>query len=94
MISIPLAITSHLLITASQVAVRTSDLSREWLKDSGYRLLSVDAETADGSVKVLVAGHGDLPPMQRLEAEAQPILGGRSLELKVLDSRTYAFGGG
>jgi len=92
LISIPLAITSHRLITASRVTLGTTALAREWLRDSGYRLLSVDAETADGSVKVLVAGNGDLPPLNRLETGAGPLLFGRRMEVKVLNAESFKIG--
>lgn len=92
LISIPLAITSQRLITASKVALRTHALAREWLGGSGYRLLSVDAETADGSVKVLVAGSGDLPPLNQLDRRARPLLFGHRLEVKVLNAESFTLG--
>jgi uncharacterized hydrophobic protein (TIGR00271 family) len=89
LISIPLAFTSHRLIMASKVALRTNVLAREWLGGSGYRLLSVDAETADGSVNVLVAGSGALPPLSQLEAQALPLLFGQRLEVKVINTESF-----
>jgi len=93
LISIPLALTSHRLIVASKVALRTTALAREWLGDSGYRLLSVDAETADGSVKVLVAGSGALPPLSQLEARAIPLLFGQRVDVKVINAESFTIGG-
>jgi uncharacterized hydrophobic protein (TIGR00271 family) len=89
LISIPLAITSHRLIVASKVAVRTTALTRGWLQDSGYRLVSVDAETADGTVKVLMAGNGVLPPLSQLEARARPLLVNHRLEVKVINAESF-----
>jgi uncharacterized hydrophobic protein (TIGR00271 family) len=89
LISIPLAITSHRLIVASKVAVRTTALTREWLQDSGYRLVSVDAETADGTVKVLMAGNGVLPPVSQLEARARSLLFNHRLEVKVINAESF-----
>jgi uncharacterized hydrophobic protein (TIGR00271 family) len=90
LILIPLSITSHRLIVAGKIATRTASLAREWLQNSGYRLLSVDAETADGSVNLLVAGSGALPPIHQLNSSAGPLLFGRRITVKVLDSRIIA----
>jgi uncharacterized hydrophobic protein (TIGR00271 family) len=92
LISIPLAISSQRLITANRIALGTTALVRQWLGDSGYRLLSVDAETADGSVKVLVAGSGDLPPLRSLESQALPLMVGRRLEVKVINAASFTVG--
>lgn len=92
LILIPLSITSHRLIVAGKISTRTASLAREWLQNSGYRLLTVDAETADGSVNLLVAGSGALPPIHQLNSSASPLLFGRRLTVKVLDSRTISLG--
>lgn len=90
LISIPLAITSQRLILACRISVRSRALTEAWLRGSGYRILSVNAETADGNVDLVVAGHGELPALNRLEAAARRQLFGRSLRLKVLDARTLS----
>jgi uncharacterized hydrophobic protein (TIGR00271 family) len=89
-IMLPLSFTSYRLITTSNLAVRTAALAKVWLRDSGYRLLSVDAETADGSVNLMLTGHGDLPPISQLEASARPLLFGRNIEIQVLQSQTFS----
>jgi hypothetical protein len=48
----------------------------------------VDAETADGSVKVLVVGSGELPPRNHLETPAFPLLFGNRLDVKVINGDT------
>lgn len=63
------------------------------MRDSGYRLLSVDAETADGSVNLLLAGNGPLPPLSQLDARARPLLLGHRLNVKVLDTQSFSIGG-
>lgn len=92
LILVPLAISSERLIVTSKLSQRTADLARQWLGDSGYQLLSVDAETADGSVQLVLAGHGDLPPLPLLEAAARRELLGRRLNLKLLPSQTFTLG--
>jgi len=77
---------------ASKVALRTTALAQGWLKDSGYRLLSVDAETADGSVKVLVVGSGELPPRNQLETPAFQLLFGNRLDVKVINADSFTGG--
>jgi uncharacterized membrane protein len=78
-IAIPLTITSHRLIISNKIAARTDALAQDWLEGSGYQLMSVDAETADGSVNLLLVGEGNLPSLQ-------------PLRLKVLESRTFDLG--
>ena len=92
LISIPLTVTSRRLITTTRVSVRTEALARQWLRGSGYRLVSVDAEAADGSVQVLLVGDGPLPSIGRLEARARPLLAGRSLQIKVVEARSIRVG--
>lgn len=92
LITVPLSLTSYRLIITGKIAVRSAALARSWLRESGYRLLSVDAETADGSVKLLLAGSGDLPSLSRLETDARPLLFGRSLDVKVLQSQSFPVG--
>lgn len=94
LITIPLAITSERLIVTSKISLRTTALARDWLRDSGYRLLSVEAETADDSVKLLLAGNGPLPPLERLKQQSQDVLFGRRLEIKVLQGESLSLGTG
>jgi hypothetical protein len=91
-IAIPLTITSHRLIITNKIAARTDALAQDWLEGSGYQLMSVDAETADGSVNLLLVGEGDLPALQPLQERARGVLFGRTLRLKVLESRTLDLG--
>lgn len=51
-------------------------------------MLSVDAETADGSVNLVLVGEGELPSLEMLEDRARGVLFGRTLRVKVLESRT------
>ncbi|MEB3319666.1 MAG: DUF389 domain-containing protein [Cyanobium sp.] len=88
LIAVPLGLTSARLITANRIAVRSAALAREWLQNSGYRLLAVDAETADGSVTLLLSGEGALPGTAPLAARAATLLQGRPLRLETLPSRS------
>lgn len=90
LIVMPLSLTTYRLITTSNLALRTAALANAWLEDSSYRLLSVEAETADGSVNLMLVGHGELPPISQLETSAQPLLLGRNIEIKVLESQSFS----
>ena len=74
LIVIPLSVTSYQLIVTNKVSARTYTLGQAWLKGSGYRLISVDAETTDGTVNLLLMGDGDLPSLNKLEEQARDIL--------------------
>ena len=90
LIMVPLSLTSYRLITTSNLAMRTTALAESWLENTSYKLLSVDAETADGSVHLMLAGHGELPPISKLAISARSLLLGRSIEIKVLDSQSFS----
>lgn len=87
-IAIPLSLTSYSLIITNKVAARTQALAATWLQGSDYRIHAVDAETADGSVNLLLLGEGPLPPLNTLEERARGSLFGRTLRVKVVESRT------
>lgn len=92
MILIPLSLTSYNLIVTTQISARAYALGQKWLEGSGYRLMSVDAETADGTVNLLLLGNGDLPPFNQLEESSRDLLFGRTLRLKVVESETLSIG--
>ena len=89
-ITIPLAITSERLIVTNRITVHTAALAREWLRGSSYSVESVDGETADGSVRLLLAGSGSLPPVDRLEQRTRRVLAGRPLQVKVLQGSSFS----
>lgn len=83
-----LSLTSYHLIVTNKVSARTYALGQQWLEGSGYRLLTVDAETADGTVNLLLMGDGEVPPLKVLEDQARDILFGRTIRVKVVESQT------
>ncbi|MEX1323976.1 MAG: DUF389 domain-containing protein [Synechococcaceae cyanobacterium] len=87
-LAIPLTLTSYQLIVTNKIAARTYSLGQQWIMGSSYQLMSVDAETADGSVNILLMGEGDLPDLDTLEDRARGFLRGRPIRLKVVESRT------
>lgn len=91
-IAIPLSVTSYQLIVTNKISARTYAFGQEWLKGSGYRLMSVDAETTDGTVNLLLMGDGELPPLNKLEERARDALFGRTIRLKVVESKKLYIG--
>lgn len=88
LIALPLTATSTRLIVTTKVAARTQAIAETWLQGSNYRIQSVDAETADGSVNLLLLGEGPLPPIHTLEERARASLLGRTLRVTLVESRT------
>jgi uncharacterized hydrophobic protein (TIGR00271 family) len=91
-IVIPLSVASYNLIVTNKISARTYALGQEWLEGSGYRLMSVDAETADGTVNLLLLGDGDLPPLNKLEERTRDLIFGRTIRVKVVESQTLYIG--
>lgn len=91
-IVMPLSVASYNLIVTNKISARTYALGQEWLEGSGYRLMSVDAETADGTVNLLVLGDGDLPPLHKLEERTRDLVFGRTIRVKVVESQTLYIG--
>jgi len=91
-IVIPLSVASYNLIVTDKISARTYALGQEWLEGSGYRLMSVDAETADGTVNLLLLGDGDLPPLNKLEERTRDLIFSRTIRVKVVESQTLYIG--
>jgi uncharacterized hydrophobic protein (TIGR00271 family) len=92
LIVIPLALTSYRLIVTNMIAARTYELGQEWVDGSGYRLMSVDAESADGTVTLLLMGEGDLPPLELLQDRVRSLVFSRTVRVKIVQSRTLYVG--
>ena len=63
-ILVPLAAASFSSILNTVIDRRSTDAASAWLQGSDYRLVSVDV--AEGRLRIVVAGQGDLPPQDRL----------------------------
>ncbi|WP_330202915.1 TIGR00341 family protein [Cyanobacterium sp. Dongsha4] len=86
-IVIPLSLSSYNLIVANKISARAYTLAQEWLDGSGYQLLRVDAETADGTVNLLLLGEGEIPPLSKFQEQAKNLLFGRTIRVKVVESQ-------
>ncbi|HMO52602.1 MAG TPA: DUF389 domain-containing protein [Kiritimatiellia bacterium] len=89
LIILPLAATSYNLVKTNAITARMVDLGREWLSGSGYRLMSVDAETPDYTINLLVLGDGELPSLDWLEQQSRGMLFGRAIRVKAVRSSTH-----
>jgi len=83
-IMIPLTFTSYNLVVKNTIAARMYNLGNEWLAGSGYRLMSVDAETSDNTVNLIIFGDGERPPVHLLEQRSQGELFGRTIRVKTV----------
>jgi len=91
-IVIPLSLSSYNLIVTNKISSRAYTLAQQWLDGSGYRLLRVDAETADRTVNLLLLGNGEIPPLSKFEEQAKDLLFGRTVRVKVVESQTIYIG--
>lgn len=91
-IVIPLSLSSYHLIVTNKISARAYALGQEWLDGSGYRLMTVDAETADGTVNLLLLGNGDLPPLDKFQEQGHDLLFGRNIRVKIVESQTLYIG--
>ena len=76
-IIIPLTAATRTVVQGSLIEQRVTAATKDWLAGSDYRLVSVIAGTE--SVRIVVAGYGDLPA----DAELQDALRGKLLGLPV-----------
>lgn len=88
-IMIPLTYTSYTLVVNNTITARGYRLGNEWLEGTGYRLVSVNAETADNTVNMVILGDGEAPDTALLEQQAQGLLFGRPLRVETIQSSSY-----
>ncbi len=88
-IMIPLTYSSYTLIINNTITARVYRLGNEWLDGTGYRLIAVNAETADNTVNMIILGDGELPEMDLLEQQLQGLLIDRPLRIETIQSSSY-----
>jgi uncharacterized hydrophobic protein (TIGR00271 family) len=69
LIAVPLTYTSYNVFKNNVVTLRVYEASDLWLAESGYRLISVNTETADNAIYMVLLGEGELPPLVCVERE-------------------------
>ncbi len=89
LIIIPLSLTSYTLFVNNSIKAQVYSLSNDWLAGSNHRLISVETETADKSVKIVVLGEGQIPDITLLEEQVRGVLFGRPLRVEAVQSSSY-----
>ena len=88
-VATPLAITSNQIFRDNVAESRTSEATRSWIEDSGYRYVSTVAK--EGVVTVVVIGEGALPPEEDLREELRGRLYGMKVRVEALPSQSFEF---
>ncbi|MGM0689175.1 MAG: DUF389 domain-containing protein [Bacillota bacterium] len=89
LIMIPLSLTSYSLFVSNSIKARVYSLSNDWLAGSGYRIIDINTETADKSVKMVILGEGELPNLDLLKEQSRGKLFGRPLRIETIHSNAY-----
>jgi uncharacterized hydrophobic protein (TIGR00271 family) len=86
LIAVPLSYSSYRVIVNNVVTVRVYDASDLWLAESGYRLISVNTETADNSIHMVLLGEGELPPLTELKERLEGKTFGKVVKVETVQS--------
>ena len=86
---IPLSATSYNTIQDAIIEERASVATKAWLTGSDYRLVSVS--TGNDVVRLVIAGQGDLPPQQDLQAALRDKLFQMPVSLEVVPQTRVNF---
>ncbi len=85
-IAVPLAAQSYRVTTANLAATRAHDAAERWVEGSGY---TVDSVQADGEVKIVIAGRGELPRTTALEAALRGRLYGMDVSVNAIPEDSF-----
>lgn len=88
-IVVPLGATSLLSIATNFSEGRAHDAATEWVKGSDYRVSSVDV--ADGRVRIVIAGEGQVPMQQELQDALRGRLFDMPVDLEVVPETRTTF---
>jgi len=86
LIAVPLTYTSYKVIVNNVVTARVNEASNLWLAESGYRLISVNTETADNSIYMVLLGEGELPSLAVLKEELKGRTFGKVVKVETVQS--------
>ena len=86
LIAIPLTYTSYGIVVNNAITARIYKASDLWLAESGYRLISVNTETADNSIYMVLLGEGEIPPLDTLIEELSGNTFGKEIKLETVQS--------
>ncbi|PKL66701.1 MAG: DUF389 domain-containing protein [Methanobacteriales archaeon HGW-Methanobacteriales-1] len=94
LITVPLGYNGYNILINNGITETVNDAAITWLGDSGYDVVSVDAETKDNTVILRLIGNGKLPPQEKLQELVSGKLYGRTLKVEVVYSSTYILNNG
>jgi len=86
LIAVPLTYTSYNVVKNNVVTVRVYEASDLWLAESGYRLISVNTETADNAIYIVLLGEGELPPLSVLKDKLDGKTFGKTVKVETVQS--------
>jgi uncharacterized hydrophobic protein (TIGR00271 family) len=86
LISIPLTYTSYGIVVNNAITAKIYWASDQWLKESSYRLISVNTETADNTIYMVLLGEGEIPPLDILIEQLSGNTFGKKIRLETVQS--------
>jgi uncharacterized hydrophobic protein (TIGR00271 family) len=86
LITIPLTYTSYGIVVNNAITARIYRTSDQWLKESSYRLISVNTETADNTIYMVLLGEGEIPPLDTLIEQLAGNTFGKDVKLETVQS--------
>jgi uncharacterized hydrophobic protein (TIGR00271 family) len=86
LISIPLTYTSYGIVVNNAITAKIYWASDQWLKESSYRLISVNTETADNTIYMVLLGEGEIPPLDILIEQLSGNTFGKDIRLETVQS--------
>lgn len=89
LISVPLSYNGYSVIIDNTIKGNIYEASNEWLDGSGYMVKSIDTESSDDKVILVVIGDGKLPPPDELRQQLDGKIYGRKLQIEVVYSSVY-----
>jgi hypothetical protein len=86
LITIPLSYTSYGIVVNNAITARIYKASEQWLKESSYRLISINTETADNTIYMVLRGEGEIPPLDILIEQLSGNTFGKDIRLETVQS--------
>jgi uncharacterized hydrophobic protein (TIGR00271 family) len=86
LIAVPLTYTSYNVFKNNVVTLRVYEASDLWLAESSYRLISVNTETADNAIYIVLLGEGELPPLAVLKEKLDGKTFGKTVKVETVQS--------
>jgi hypothetical protein len=86
LITIPLTYTSYGIVINNAITAKIYRASEQWLKESSYRLISVNTETADNTIYMVLLGEGEIPPLDILMEQLSGNTFGKDIRVETVQS--------